>query len=194
MERRLEHGAVLVVSRLFSTSDGSGTMWHYNDGCAADTGFSQSDFLADGSVSCIPSSSSSSSPRYSGCIFPIFANTDTTVGEKEEEEEEGNLGGKLDFSEERLPVSQSWHIATSSHFSAALRHPGTPPGCHTLSHSDWNFVKTNKLRLGREIKDINLVGWLSLSAELNYFPISCSSSSFSIGELGRANVNQRSPC
>ena len=129
-------------------------------------------------------------------VFFRYLPTQTPQLERreEEEEEEGNLGGKLDFSEERLPVSQSWHIATSSHFSAALRHPGTPPGRHTLSHSDWNFLKTNKLRLGREIKDINLVGWLSLSAELNYFPISCSSSSFNIGELGRANVNQRSPC
>ena len=34
---------------------------------------SLSDFLGDGSVSCIPSSSS---PRYSGRIFPIFANTE----------------------------------------------------------------------------------------------------------------------
>ena len=39
---------------------------------------SLSDFLGDGSVSCIPSSSA----RYSGCIFLIFANTEERRGEE----------------------------------------------------------------------------------------------------------------
>ena len=46
---------------------------------------SLSDFLGDGSVSCIPSSSSSA--RYSGCIFLIFANTEERRGEERRGEE-----------------------------------------------------------------------------------------------------------
>ena len=49
------------------------------------------DFLGDGSVSCIPSSSS---PSYSGCISPIFANTDITDGVEGRGEEQDNLVGK----------------------------------------------------------------------------------------------------